>query len=369
MADTVKPAAPSSPSDGAEEMRDAPAADGAEAAQDGRSAGVDGKAERSEENAEEPEERAEEPDEKAEEPDEKAEEAEEKAEEAEEQEEEAPSVTELFERLGRTLSQLSLTEAQLEAARNLPEVRRAARDVAGALVMVVAALTAFAFVNVAAMDGLSRVMATWLAALVLALVWLVIGGVLFLTFKRARRWLLWIVLKAPPSEAMEELEQERATAGKAARTTLERLGPALAIQIALAAVPKAGDVAEDVASGVLGVGDTVLEASDATVEVIAEQLPGRWRRQSSLGCRAQARTSRDQSCHDRSQTRQASGLSDQHARRAGARLYDLSGFSALVNSAPCAAPEPLSPPPGPRSTNATATAITPPAIGPATYTQ
>jgi hypothetical protein len=120
------------------------------------------------------------------------------------------------------------------------------------------------------MDGLARIMATWLAALVLAGVWLVVGGLLFISFKRARRWLLWILLKAPPAEAIEDLEQERDAAGKAARGTLERLGPALAIQIALAAVPKAGDVA----GGALEVGDTVLEASDATVEALAEQIPG-----------------------------------------------------------------------------------------------
>ena len=61
---------------------------------------------------------------------------------------------------------------------------------------------------------------------------------------------------------------------KASRSTLERLGPAIAIEIAVAAVPKAGDVAGGVASGVVGLGDSALEASDETVEVIAEQLPG-----------------------------------------------------------------------------------------------
>jgi hypothetical protein len=44
----------------------------------------------------------------------------------------------------------------------------------------------------------------------------------------------------------------------------------------------------------------------------------------------------------------------------------LSGLATSVNRAPWAAPDPLSPPPLPRSTNATATASAPPAIGPAT---
>jgi hypothetical protein len=157
----------------------------------------------------------------------------------------------------------------------MPGVRQAVRDVAGALVVVVAAITAFAFINVAAMDGLSRVLATWLAALLLAAFWLVVAGVLlFGVMGRARQWLLWIVLKAPPSEAVEEIERERNEAGKAALGTLERLGPALAIQIALAAIPKVGDVAEDVAGGVVEVGGSVIEASDEIVEVVTEQIAG-----------------------------------------------------------------------------------------------
>lgn len=183
----------------------------------------------------------------------------------------ARSLTELLEQLGRELSELGMSEAQLEAARNMPEVRRAARDGVAALVAVVAALAAFAFLNVAAVEGLSRVVATWLAALVLAAVWIAVGGVLFFGFMgRARRWLLWMVLKAPPTEAMEKLERERDNAGKAALGTLERLGPALATQIALAAVPDAGDVA----SSVVEVGDNVLDASDEIVDVITEEIPG-----------------------------------------------------------------------------------------------
>jgi hypothetical protein len=185
------------------------------------------------------------------------------------------SVTELFEQLGRDLSELGMSETQLEAARNLPEVRRAAREIAISLVVVIATLTAFAFLNVAAVEGLSKVVATWVAAVVLAAVWIGVAGVLFFGFMgRARRWLLWIVPKAPPTEAIEDLERERDDDGRAARATLEHLGPALATQIALAAVPKAGEVAGDVAGDVVEVGGSVLQASDETIEVVAEQLPG-----------------------------------------------------------------------------------------------
>jgi hypothetical protein len=188
-----------------------------------------------------------------------------------EEPEDARSATELLEQLGRELSELGVAEAQLEAARNMPEVRRLARDIVGALVVVAAALTGFAFLNVAAMDGLSKVLATWLAALVLAAVWIVVGGMLlFGLMGRARRWLVWIVVKAPPTKALEELERERDAAGRAARRTAERLGPALAIQLALAAA----DVAGDVAGGVVEAGDSALEASDRIVEEFTEEIPG-----------------------------------------------------------------------------------------------
>ena len=93
---------------------------------------------------------------------------------------------------------------------------------------------------------------------------------LFSLMGRARRWLLWIVVKEPPKRAIEELEQERNAARKAARSTLEQLGPALAIQIALAAVPHA----DDVASGVVEVGDSMLDASDEIVAEFTEEMPG-----------------------------------------------------------------------------------------------
>jgi Putative Actinobacterial Holin-X, holin superfamily III len=260
MADTVDTAASFSPADEAEKPQDA------------RSVSQDDEAQGREEVAEEPEGRAE----ATEEPKRREQEAEEPdRQDGEPEPEDGRSLTELFEQLGRELGDLGLSEAQLEAARNMPEVRRSARDIVGALVTLIAGLTAFAFLNVAALAGLSRVMATWAAALVLAAVWIAIGGVLLFGFMgRARQWLLWIVLKAPPNEAVEELERERNAAGKAALSTLERIGPELAIQIALAAVPKPGDVAGDMAGNVVEGADTVLEVSDEIVEVVTEQLPG-----------------------------------------------------------------------------------------------
>jgi Putative Actinobacterial Holin-X, holin superfamily III len=181
------------------------------------------------------------------------------------------SLTELLEQLGSALSELAKSEAQLESARNLPEVRRAVREIVRTLVAAVAGLTAFAFFNVAVMKALAKVLASWLAALVVAAIWAAVGGMLSLPLLgRAGRWLLWIFLKTPPGAAMEDLERERDAAAKTARDTLEHLGPVLAAQLAQAAIPDAGDVA----GGVVEVGDTVLETSDEIVEVITEQVPG-----------------------------------------------------------------------------------------------
>jgi hypothetical protein len=203
-------------------------------------------------------------------PADEADEPETRAEEAGEPED-ARSISDLLEQLGRDLNQLGKSETQLEAARNMPEVRQSARDLTGALIVVLSALTAFAFVNVAAMDGLSGVMASWLAALVLAAFWIVVGGVLlFGLMGRARRWLWWLVLQNPSTRDVIELERERDAAARAARVTLEELGPALAIQIATAAMANAGDVAE----GVIDMGDDVLDASDEIIAEISEELPG-----------------------------------------------------------------------------------------------
>jgi hypothetical protein len=263
MADTVDTAASLSPAGGAEELQQsAPAGD----AEESREAAPAGGAGESREAA--PAEDDEEPqDGRSDSREDEAERREERAEEPED----ARQLTELFEQLGRELSALGKSETQLEAARNMPEVRRSARDIAGALVVVVAALTAFAFLNVAAVDGLSSVLATWLAALVLAAVWIAVGGVLLLGLMgRARRWLLWLLLKEPSTKAVDDLERERDAAAKAARSTLELLGPALLIRIALAAVPDAGDVAD----GIVDAGDSVLDASDEIVAEFTEEIPG-----------------------------------------------------------------------------------------------
>lgn len=191
-----------------------------------------------------------------------------------EEEQEGDPVTELFVQLGRDLSVLGLCEAQLAASRHLPEVRRAARDLSGALVAGIAFLTAFAFVNVAAMLGLSAVVSPWLAAVILAVAWLVLGGLLAVALAvragRATGWSWWRVFRGGPKESLDDLERARDEAEEAVRATLERLAPAITVEIASAAVPMAGDMAGEV----VDVGGELLEASDDMVEAIADDLPG-----------------------------------------------------------------------------------------------
>jgi hypothetical protein len=187
---------------------------------------------------------------------------------------ETQSVNELLVQLGRDVSVLVFCEAQLATSRNMPEVRRAARDIAGALVAAIAFLAAFVFANVAALQALSTVLSGWLTALVLSAAWIVLGASLLLALMvragHVTGWKWWRVFSAGPEETLKELEQARADAEQAVRDTLERLAPAISIEIATAAVPIAGDMASDVVDA----GQDILETSDEMVEGIAEDLPG-----------------------------------------------------------------------------------------------
>lgn len=201
------------------------------------------------------------------------------AKDAEANDAEAPSITELLVQLGRDVSVLAFLETQLAASRNLPEVRRTARDISGAVIAALAFLTAFAFANVAALSGLSTAGAsTWVAALALCAAWLVLGVVVTLALMvragRVTGWKWWRVFRAGPEESLEDLERARTDAEETVRETLIRLMPAVTVEIATASVSVAGDVAGDVADNVVDAGGDILEASDDVVEAIAEELPG-----------------------------------------------------------------------------------------------
>jgi hypothetical protein len=167
------------------------------------------------------------------------------------------------EQLGRELAALAFAEAQLEAARHTPAVRRGVLGGAAGLSAAVAFLAMFVFLNVAAFIGLTSVLADWASALVLAGAWLVVGSAIALVLaSQVRRARFWQVFSARPAEALAELEAARDGAAASVRETLEDLGPAMTIEIASAAVPAAGDIAEG-----------MLETADDAVEAIAERLP------------------------------------------------------------------------------------------------
>jgi hypothetical protein len=196
------------------------------------------------------------------------------ASESEEEQDAKDSVTELFVELGHDLSVLGFCEAQLAASRHMPEVRRAARDLAASLVAVVAFVTAFVFANVAAMLGLTSVVDPWLAAVILALAWIALGGLLAVALAvragHVTGWRWWRVFRDGPEKSLEDLERARDEAEEAVRATLERLAPAITVEIASAAMPMAGDMA----GSVVDVGGDLLEASDDMVEAIVDDLPG-----------------------------------------------------------------------------------------------
>jgi hypothetical protein len=172
------------------------------------------------------------------------------------------STTDLLGQLARHLSVLAVYEARLAASRRKADVRRAALAIAAVLGVALAFLTAFVFANVAAVHALSEVLSDWAAALVLAVAWTAVGALVAL-FVRARA----IRVTGGP---VSDTEEARANAEAAVRSTIERLSPALAREIALAAVPMAAGMA----SGVVDAGEEIVENVDDMVEAIVEDVPG-----------------------------------------------------------------------------------------------
>ena len=191
------------------------------------------------------------------------------------------SVSELVEQLGRDTSRLIKYEAALGASQRAPELRRAALGAAAAVVVVLAFVAAFALANWAAVSGLSSVVSTWLAALILAAGWLVVGAALLaVLIGQVRRssgvdW--WRMQSADRQRAMLALEASRDEAEQALRNTIERLTDAIGRetkdQLADALMPLAG-AAVDIGEEVLAdLGDELIEASEHIVEAIEEDLP------------------------------------------------------------------------------------------------
>jgi hypothetical protein len=184
------------------------------------------------------------------------------------------SVTELVEQLGRDASRLALHEGALSASRHVPELRRAALGAAAAVFLVVAFTAAFALANWAAVSGLSSVIPTWLAALLLAMCWLVVGVVLLVVLLtrmgHASGILWWRMIGADREEAVSTLQESRDAAEQALRDTIERLSGA----IAAAAAGQLADAVGEVGDAAADMGEDLLEVSEDMVDAIEEQLPG-----------------------------------------------------------------------------------------------
>ncbi|HEY7605115.1 MAG TPA: phage holin family protein [Gaiellaceae bacterium] len=171
------------------------------------------------------------------------------------------SLTELLEQLGRRLSALLYYESRLAALQHRPQIRREARNLGALGFVVLAFLTAFTLANVAAVRALSGPLPDWLAPLLLAVPWVVVAG---LVARSLRARLARHALDAQDAEAA------RAEARDAVRATLEQIAPVLSREIALSAVPIAGDMAD----GAVEVAAELIESADDVVDAITDEVPG-----------------------------------------------------------------------------------------------
>ena len=179
-------------------------------------------------------------------------------------------VSELIERAGRAAGVLALREAQLAAVRHGPQLRRAALDVAVALGVALAFLSAFVLANWAAVSALSGPLPRWAAPLLLAAAWIVIGiGLLVVALHRADRGFGWRQrrsLRGAVEQAINARERARDEAWHGMRESLERLtGEVEHEAAALAAVP--------VARGAVSAGEHVFDQIHEFTDDLEEAFP------------------------------------------------------------------------------------------------
>jgi hypothetical protein len=168
------------------------------------------------------------------------------------------SVSELLEQLGRRVAALAYYESRLAAARNKRELQQAGLGAVAGLGIAATFATAFVLANTAVLLALANVMDAWLAALVLAVSWAALATVLALA--------LWIRVKRAADTEGETVAEARERAEQDVRATLGQLGPVITKEIALAAVPTAGGIAE--------LGEDLVEGVDDIVDDLTEEIPG-----------------------------------------------------------------------------------------------
>ena len=184
------------------------------------------------------------------------------------------AVSELVEQLGRDASRLAAHEAALGASQRVPALRRVVLHVVAVVVCVLAFAAAFALANWAAVSGLSAVLPTWLAALVLAAAWLVVGIVIVVVLLRRAghasgiEW--WQMIGADRGEAVQTLQTSRDEAEQDLRDTIERLSGALAAAVADQVAGAVDSLADEAAD----MGEDLLAASEHFVDKVEKEVPG-----------------------------------------------------------------------------------------------
>jgi len=194
----------------------------------------------------------------------------------EEVEAEAPErVSDLLQSTGRDAATLAVRELELATALRARELRRTAFVTAAALGAALALLTAFALGNWAAVVALTSVFPDWLAPLVLAAGWVIVGVVLLVFVRRSversvlRRW--WRAIRTDPVDSVAAFELARDDARRVMSDSLDKVTGTLAReageQIGQAAVPLAGGAA-------IGAVEGVFDAADDMSDAVEDAVPG-----------------------------------------------------------------------------------------------
>ena len=186
----------------------------------------------------------------------------------------AETVSEPIEEAWRAAGRLALRETQLAAVRHGPQLRRAASDLAIALNVVLAFLTALALANWAAASALSGPLPGWAAALVLATTWIVIGILLVFALNRGDRVLdrrrIWR-LGADVERRTGAREWARHEAQQRMRESLEQLAGQVGERAGAAMVSSA---VVPVAGGVISAGEHVIDQIDELTDDLGTAVPG-----------------------------------------------------------------------------------------------
>ncbi len=177
-------------------------------------------------------------------------------------------ISDLAEQVGRKASTLAVREVELAAAQRMPAIRRAGRDLAFAIVAAVAFAAAFALANWAAVVALANVLPDWLAPLLLAAAWLVLGGVLLVALRHRYRGITaWT---GDHAELVKQRAQAREEAEVALRDSISRLGEAIAAE----AEAQIRDALVPTADGVVDAGEDILDIADDLTDSIEDAVPG-----------------------------------------------------------------------------------------------